>query len=393
MRAMPKHDNDEKCILEPHDHDVLSGRGHIINYHPGNEHFRKLVNKSKVPYVASSKLSKAAFAEKIVHEIRSQDPPGRFLKQNPRTKLWFDIGKKKALLKTRQALREGAPDLLKEASKGNDSDESFDTAEIKKESYNNFNLLSILTASSIHEEDFGDTTIKEASKGNDSNASFDTIEMEKEESYDNFNLIGILNAPTRSSTYGKSFRGLDQLVLESLETGNTKAIENNDLADLTDQRVAVASAERAVASVERLFNVYPPRLAKQQSEGSMIESLEPTPITPNNSTDYFNQSSRELMDVLNDEPTKSTTGARPGLERDASLRLEHIFSRENSNRDLSNKMDINNLSALSNMSLGDMSEVSNRRPSTMSNYMSLGDMTEASNLSEIFEDSMRFSDG
>lgn len=205
--------------------------------------------------------------------------------------------------------------------------------------------------------------------------------------------MGILNAPTRSSTYEKSFRGLDQLVLESLETGNTSPIENNNLADLTDQRVAVASAERAVASVERLFNLHPPRLAKQQSEGSMIESLEPTPITPNNSTDYFNQSSRDLLEPLNDDRAKSTTGARPGLERDASLRLEHVFSRENSIRDLSNKMDINNISTLSNnMSLGDMSEVSNRRPSSLSNYMSLGDMTEASNLSDIFEDSMRFLD-
>ena len=42
------------------------------------------------------------------------DPPGRFLKQNQATKLWEDIGDKKSLDKTRQALREGAPELLKE---------------------------------------------------------------------------------------------------------------------------------------------------------------------------------------------------------------------------------------------------------------------------------------
>ena len=39
-------------------------------------------------------------------------PPGRFLKQDPQTKLWHDIGKKAALAKIRQALREGAPELL-----------------------------------------------------------------------------------------------------------------------------------------------------------------------------------------------------------------------------------------------------------------------------------------
>ena len=42
------------------------------------------------------------------------NPPGRFLKQDPKTKLWNDVGEKKSLDKTRQALREGAPDLMKE---------------------------------------------------------------------------------------------------------------------------------------------------------------------------------------------------------------------------------------------------------------------------------------
>lgn len=35
------------------------------------------------------------------------DPPGRFLKQDASTNLWHDIGKKEALTKIRQALREG----------------------------------------------------------------------------------------------------------------------------------------------------------------------------------------------------------------------------------------------------------------------------------------------
>ena len=45
------------------------------------------------------------------------NPPGRFLKQDANSKLWNDIGEKKALDKTRQALREGAPELLKEIEK------------------------------------------------------------------------------------------------------------------------------------------------------------------------------------------------------------------------------------------------------------------------------------
>jgi hypothetical protein len=101
-------------IQTPHDHDVLAGRGNFVNYHAGNEHFRMLVRKHKVAYVACPKPQKGKFSQLIVDEIKCRDPPGRFLKQDPKTKMWYDIGEKKALDKTRQALREGAPDIQKE---------------------------------------------------------------------------------------------------------------------------------------------------------------------------------------------------------------------------------------------------------------------------------------
>ena len=53
------------------------------------------------------------YSQLIYDQIRSMNPPGRFLKQDPTTKLWSSIGKKKSIDKTRQALREGAPELLK----------------------------------------------------------------------------------------------------------------------------------------------------------------------------------------------------------------------------------------------------------------------------------------
>lgn len=101
-------------IVTPHEHDVLSGRGNFVNYHAGNEHFRALVRKHKVAYVACPKPQKGKFSRMIVDEIRNRNPPGRFLKQDAGTKLWHDIGEKKALDKTRQALREGAPEIMKE---------------------------------------------------------------------------------------------------------------------------------------------------------------------------------------------------------------------------------------------------------------------------------------
>jgi hypothetical protein len=116
----------QKGIITPHAHDVLSGRGNFVNYHAGNEFFRSLVRKHKVAYVACPKPQKGRFSRLIVDEIRNRDPPGRFLKQDPDTKLWVEIPDKKALDKTRQALREGAPDLLKELKDSDDDDSSVD---------------------------------------------------------------------------------------------------------------------------------------------------------------------------------------------------------------------------------------------------------------------------
>lgn len=112
-------------IITPHEHDVLSGRGNFVNYHAGNEHFRALVRKHKLEYVRCPKPQKGKFSKMIVDEIKARDPPGRFLKQDAQTKLWYDIGEKKALDKTRQALREGAPEIMKEMS-GDSGDESDD---------------------------------------------------------------------------------------------------------------------------------------------------------------------------------------------------------------------------------------------------------------------------
>ncbi len=94
---------------DPHSNDVLCGRGQIINAHPGNVYFRSIVNRLKLEYVMSEKVDKKVFANVIVESIKSQNPPGRFLKKDKETKLWYDVGGKTALKKTRQALREGAP--------------------------------------------------------------------------------------------------------------------------------------------------------------------------------------------------------------------------------------------------------------------------------------------
>lgn len=99
-------------IIAPHSNDVLSGRGNFVNYHEGNRNFRAIVKNYKEDYVACTKSHKPKFAKIVVDQIQSLDPPGRFLKQDSVTKLWYDIGNKKAIEKTRQALREGAPKII-----------------------------------------------------------------------------------------------------------------------------------------------------------------------------------------------------------------------------------------------------------------------------------------
>ena len=96
---------------EPHPNDVLCGRGGMTNQHVGNAHWRSLVAANRRLYIKLPKKQKMLVAESIVKAVRSQDPPGRFLKLDHQTKVWTDIGDRKAAAKTSQALREGAPKL------------------------------------------------------------------------------------------------------------------------------------------------------------------------------------------------------------------------------------------------------------------------------------------
>lgn len=67
-------------------------------------------------YVTSTKRQKMAISRSIVEAVRSLNPPGRFLEKDPQTGLWYDVGHKKAVEKTSQALRDGAAMLRKQLS-------------------------------------------------------------------------------------------------------------------------------------------------------------------------------------------------------------------------------------------------------------------------------------
>ena len=106
------HKQNACLISEPNGHDVLCGRGNFVNNHAGNSYFRRLVKHYKIDYISCPKREKKKFSKIIYERIKQLDPPGKFLKYEPNSSEWIDVGEKKAIEKIRQALREGAPNLI-----------------------------------------------------------------------------------------------------------------------------------------------------------------------------------------------------------------------------------------------------------------------------------------
>jgi len=96
-------------IKEPSDVDVLCGRKFAALRHPGNQTYRYLVSLNKELYITCLVTEKIKVSRSIVAAIREQG--GRFLTKDENKGTWFDIGDKKAIEKTSQALREGQPKL------------------------------------------------------------------------------------------------------------------------------------------------------------------------------------------------------------------------------------------------------------------------------------------
>jgi hypothetical protein len=94
-------------IENPQDNDVLCVRGNPAKNHKGNRSYLDQVEERKPAYSkAKGQTAKRLVARRIVDLVRSRQPPGRFLKQDPKTRLWNDIGDDKAFAKVDQALRE-----------------------------------------------------------------------------------------------------------------------------------------------------------------------------------------------------------------------------------------------------------------------------------------------
>ncbi|GMI11429.1 hypothetical protein TrVE_jg938 [Triparma verrucosa] len=83
-------------ITRPSQNDILMGRGRGANNHAGNLNYRKIIEQFKPVYSKSPKNGKLQYSCKVVDIVRSLNPPGRFLKKDAATGLFYDIGEKAA---------------------------------------------------------------------------------------------------------------------------------------------------------------------------------------------------------------------------------------------------------------------------------------------------------
>lgn len=94
-------------LAKPREYDVLCGRGGLINKHVGNVVYRKVVEHNKSYYQSVHKKHRILVSQSIVQSISKFG--GRFLIHGTKSKSWIEIGYKKAVQKTSQALRERTP--------------------------------------------------------------------------------------------------------------------------------------------------------------------------------------------------------------------------------------------------------------------------------------------
>ncbi len=111
--------------------DVLCGRGGGINAHAGNVTFRDMIKEEKERYsLARNKAAKSEIAEMVIGQVHGRG--GRFLQRENKKESgslipgiagwWVEVDHEKAIAKTCQALREGAPVIRAQAARSHDDD-------------------------------------------------------------------------------------------------------------------------------------------------------------------------------------------------------------------------------------------------------------------------------
>lgn len=113
----PQSDSKAPIICIPCNNDVLCGRGGEIYARVGNKRYRGWVKERREAYsLTQRKDKKMVFAREVFDLVKGLKPPGRFLQRSDSDpSQWVEITDERALHKTSQALREGAPAIRAKA--------------------------------------------------------------------------------------------------------------------------------------------------------------------------------------------------------------------------------------------------------------------------------------
>lgn len=85
------------------DSDVLCGRGKKCFKHVGNEIFRTMVQESLRSYaVAPTKTEKTFIIRAVINRVRARSPNGGFVKHDPLTGRYYEVGETMAVSKCRK---------------------------------------------------------------------------------------------------------------------------------------------------------------------------------------------------------------------------------------------------------------------------------------------------
>ena len=78
--SVDRDDHDDvkpSSVTEPHENDVLLGRGGKNNRHSGNEQLRQMARQYREDYQTATKKGKSQLSRQLVHQVRELSPPGR----------------------------------------------------------------------------------------------------------------------------------------------------------------------------------------------------------------------------------------------------------------------------------------------------------------------------
>jgi hypothetical protein len=141
LKEMEEDSDNSKDILQPvndpRQADVLFGPG--ARRHPGNKTYWRLMKMNLDRYIISPYGARSMISRSIVQGIREQN--GRFLEQDPKTAIWYEISDKRAVEKTSHALsnkkyktRKRHPDELGQLEDEEGSDFLSDTDRVSEPS-------------------------------------------------------------------------------------------------------------------------------------------------------------------------------------------------------------------------------------------------------------------